>query len=319
MITVDVCPATLRQMSMASRSKGPFGEGDLVQLTDPKGKIHTIKLTVGKTFHTHRGGIDHTDIIGLESGSVLHASGGSAYLALRPLLDDFVLSMPRGATPVYPKDAARIIGLMNVHPGDRIAEAGVGSGALTCSLLKALGDQGQLYSFERREEFAKIAETNVATWFGECPQSWTLTLGDLATELKETMLDAVVLDMLAPWDCLDAVEKAVAPGGVFVGYVATTTQLSKLVETIRVTGLWTEPRAEESMLRTWHLDGLSVRPDHRMNGHTGFLVTCRRLAPGSVLPPRRRRPAPGAYGEDYNGPGAEAGIATQTQAEQLES
>ena len=109
---------------MASRSKGPFNEGDLVQLTDPKGKIHTITLTVGKVFHTHRGGIDHTDIIGLESGSVIYASGGSAYLALRPLLDDFVLSMPRGATPVYPKDAARIVGLMNLHPGDRIAEAG---------------------------------------------------------------------------------------------------------------------------------------------------------------------------------------------------
>lgn len=306
-------------MSIESRSKGPFSEGDLVQLTDPKGKIHTIKLTEGKVFHTHRGGIDHTDIIGLESGSVINASGGSAYLALRPLLDDFVLSMPRGATPVYPKDAARIVGLMNLHPGDRIAEAGVGSGALTCSLLKTIGPSGQLFSFERREEFAKIAETNVTTWFGERPESWTLTLGNLATELHETMLDAVVLDMLAPWECLDAVEKAVAPGGVFVGYVATTTQLSKLVETIRVTGLWTEPRAEESMLRTWHLDGLSVRPDHRMNGHTGFLVTCRRLAPGSQLPPRRRRPAPGAYGEDYNGPGAEADMTPPAPVEPLES
>ena len=306
-------------MSIASRSKGPFNEGDLVQLTDPKGKIHTITLTVGKVFHTHRGGIDHTDIIGLESGSVIYASGGSAYLALRPLLDDFVLSMPRGATPVYPKDAARIVGLMNLHPGDRIAEAGVGSGALTCSLLKVIGEQGKLFSFERREEFAKIAESNVITWFGDRPASWTLTLGDLSTELKETMLDGVVLDMLAPWECLETVEKAVAPGGVFVGYVATTTQLSKFVESIRVTGLWTEPRAEESMLRTWHLDGLSVRPDHRMNGHTGFLVTCRRLASGSQLPPRRRRPAPGAYGEDYNGPGAEAESATQSISEPLES
>jgi len=305
-------------MSNATHEKGPFREGDLAQLTDPKGKLHTITLTPGKVFHSHRGQLAHDDIIGRESGSVLSASSGSAYLVLRPLLDDFVLSMPRGATVVYPKDAARIVGLMNLHPGDRIAEAGVGSGALTCSLLKAVGSQGHLTSFERREEFAKIAEANVRTWFGEQPPQWTLVLGDLAHTLQERELDAVVLDMLAPWECLEAVADSLRPGGVFVGYVATTTQLSTLVESMRVTGVWTEPRAEESMLRTWHLDGLSVRPDHRMNGHTGFLVTARRLAPGAVLPARRRRPAPGAYGEDYSGPGAQRAL-KDSAAEGLES
>ncbi|MFA7324888.1 MAG: SAM-dependent methyltransferase, partial [Candidatus Nanopelagicales bacterium] len=148
-------------MSSVERRKGPFREGDLVQLTDPKGKLHTLTLVPGKVFHTHRGGLAHDDLIGLESGSVINATGGSVYLALRPLLDDFVLSMPRGAAVVYPKDAARIVGLMNLHPGDRIAEAGVGSGALTCSLLKAVGPDGQVFSFERREEFAKVAEGNV--------------------------------------------------------------------------------------------------------------------------------------------------------------
>ena len=124
--------------------------------------------------------------------------------------------------------------------------------------------------------------------------------------LDQTDLDAIVLDMLAPWECLDAAAAALAPGGILVGYVATTTQLSRLVETLRVSGGWTEPRSEETLLRTWHLEGLAVRPDHRMNGHTAFLVTTRRLADGAVLPPRRRRPAPGAYGEDYTGPGSGA-------------
>jgi len=306
-------------MSNAVHRKGPFREGDLAQLTDPKGKLHTITLTPGKVFHSHRGGLPHDEIIGQESGSVLNASGGSPYLVLRPLLDDFVLSMPRGATVVYPKDAARIVGLMNLHPGDRVAEAGVGSGALTCSLLKAVGAEGMVYSFERREEFAVIAEANVETWFGTRPPQWSLILGDLTHALQERDLDAVVLDMLAPWECLDTVAAALCPGGVLVGYVATTTQLSKLVETMRVAGVWTEPRAEESMLRTWHLDGLSVRPDHRMNGHTGFLVTARRLAPGAVLPARRRRPAPGAYGEDYTGPGSERAAIVEIESEQLES
>jgi tRNA (adenine57-N1/adenine58-N1)-methyltransferase len=286
--------------------------GDLVQLTDPRRKMHTITLAAGAAYHTHRGALPHDDIIGRPEGIVVTSSNGTAFLALRPVLDDFVLSMPRGAQVIYPKDAARIIGLANIGAGARVAEAGVGSGALTCSLLRAVGDEGTVTSYERRPEFAEVAERNVAVWFGARPANWTLRIGDMAHDLVERDLDAIVLDMLAPWECLDSVARALAPGGVLVGYVATTTQLSRLVESMRVTGAWTEPRAEETLLRTWHLDGLAVRPDHRMNGHTAFLVTARRLAPGTVLPPRRRRPAPGAYGEDYTGPGAaESGSSEQ--------
>lgn len=290
--------------STAQRRRGPFVIGDLVQLTDPKGRMHTITLEAGKVFHTHRGQLPHDDLIGRPEGSVVTSTNTTSYLALRPLLDDFVLSMPRGAAVIYPKDAARIVGLLNLGPGARVAEAGVGSGAMTCSLLRAVGDEGAVYSYERRPEFAEIAETNVTRWFGSRPASWQVILGDLAEVLDERDLDAVILDMLAPWDCVDAVGRALAPGGVLVGYLATTTQMSRLVETLRVSGEWTEPRAEETLMRTWHLEGLAVRPDHRMNGHTGFLVTTRRLAPGAVLPARRRRPAPGAYGEDYTGPGS---------------
>jgi tRNA (adenine57-N1/adenine58-N1)-methyltransferase len=284
--------------------RGPFTVGDLVQLTDPKGRLHTITLTPGAEFHTHRGRITHDSLIGLPEGSVVTASSETPYLELRPLLDDFVLAMPRGAAVIYPKDAARIVGLASLGSGARVAEAGVGSGALTCSLLRSVGDSGVVASFERREEFAKVAETNVLKWFGSLPDSWTLTLGDFADTAEVTDFDAVVLDMLAPWDCTARASLVLRPGGVLVCYVATTTQMSTLVETLRLQECWTEPRAEESLLRTWHLDGLSVRPDHRMNGHTGFLVTCRRLAPGVSVPTRRRRPAPGAYGSDYTGPGA---------------
>jgi tRNA (adenine57-N1/adenine58-N1)-methyltransferase len=267
--------------------------------------MHTITLEPGKVFHTHRGQLPHDDLLGLPEGSVVTAPSGTPYVALRPHLDDWVLSMPRGAQVIYPKDAARIVGLLNLGPGALVAEAGVGSGALTCSLLRAVGETGHVYSYERREDFAAIARGNVARWFGAEPASWSLRVGDLATSLGERDLDGIVLDMLAPWDCIDAAAEALAPGGTLVVYVATTTQLSRVVETIRVAGGWTEPRAEETLMRTWHVEGLAVRPDHRMNGHTGFLMTARRLAPGVVLPPRRRRPAPGAYGDDYTGPSAE--------------
>lgn len=266
--------------------------------------MHTITLEPGSVFHTHRGQLPHDDIIGLAEGSVVTSTSAVAYLVLRPLLDDFVLSMPRGAAVIYPKDAARIVGLANLGPGARVVEAGVGSGALTCSLLRAVGDAGTVHSYERRQDFADIATVNVARWFGGLPSSWRLTVGDLVESIDDEGLDAMVLDMLAPWECLDAAAEALAPGGVIVVYLATTTQMSRVAETLRTSGNWTEPRSEESLMRTWHLEGLAVRPDHRMNGHTGFLVTARRLAPGAVLPARRRRPAPGAYGEDYTGPGS---------------
>jgi len=289
--------------------RGPFQPGDLVQLTDAKGRMHTITLVPGKSFHSHRGAVEHDAIIGAPQGCVLTSTGGTEYLALKPLLDDFVLSMPRGAAVIYPKDAARIIGLTGIGPGGRVAEAGVGSGALTCWLLRAVGPTGRVHSVERRSEFAEVARRNVRTWFGCEPAGWTLSVGDLVDGLPEGDLDAVVLDMLAPWECLGVAADATAPGGVLVGYVATTTQLSTLVESMRAHGAWTEPRAEETLLRTWHLEGLAVRPDHRMNGHTGFLVTARRLAPGTTAPVRRRRPAPTAYGEDYTGPRASPGTA----------
>jgi tRNA (adenine57-N1/adenine58-N1)-methyltransferase len=287
----------------ADLRRGPFRAGDRVQLTDPRGRLHTITLQPGATFHTHRGHIRHDDLIGQPDGTVVTHSSGREYLALRPLLADYVLSMPRGAQVVYPKDAGQIVTYGDIFPGARVVEAGVGSGALSLSLLRAVGEHGHLWSFERREDFADIARANGRVFFGVDHPAWTVTVGDLVEELPRTVeagtVDRVVLDMLAPWETLEVVGEALTPGGVLVCYVATTTQLSRVAEAVRDHGGFTEPHAWESLVRGWHLEGLAVRPEHRMHGHTGFLLTTRRLAPGTRRPLRRTRPAKGAYGEDY--------------------
>jgi tRNA (adenine57-N1/adenine58-N1)-methyltransferase len=277
-----------------SHRSGPFRLDDQVQLTDPKGRHFSFSLTPGKTFHTHQGSIAHDDLLGGPEGVVVTSSGGTDYLALRPLLTDFVLSMPRGAAVVYPKDAGHIVAFADVFPGARVVEAGVGSGALTCSLLRAVGDFGLVSSYERRADFAEVARANVDRFFGQPHPAWKLTVGDLEQSIDDRGVDRVVLDMLAPWDCVSVAADALVPGGVLCAYVATTTQLSRTVEMLREHSGFTEPEATESLVRGWHVAGLAVRPDHRMVGHTGFLVTARRLAPGVVAPARRRRPAKGA-------------------------
>jgi tRNA (adenine57-N1/adenine58-N1)-methyltransferase len=282
----------------AATRRGPLRAGERVQLTDPKGRLHTITLTPGAQFHTHKGMFDHDDLIGGPEGTVVTNTAGIDYLVLRPLLSDYVLSMPRGAAVVYPKDAGQVVAMADVFPGARVVEAGVGSGALSMSLLRAVGDGGYLHSIERRADFADIARGNVESFFGGPHPAWTVSVGDLADVLPGAepagSVDRVVLDMLAPWECLDAVAGALAPGGVLIGYVATATQLSRLAEEIRSHGGYTEPAAWESMVRGWHLEGLAVRPQHRMVGHTGFLLTTRRMSDGVVAPARRRRPAKGS-------------------------
>jgi tRNA (adenine57-N1/adenine58-N1)-methyltransferase len=200
--------------------------------------------------------------------------------------------------------------MADIFPGATVVEAGVGSGALSMSLLRAIGEDGRLLSFERRDDFAEIAKGNGRAFFGGDHPAWTITVGDLVDTLPQVAgpgtVDRVVLDMLAPWECLDVVAGALIPGGVLICYVATTTQLSRVAEGMRAHGGFTEPSAWESLVRGWHLEGLAVRPQHRMHGHTGFLITTRRLAPGVEPPERKRRPAKGAYGPG-NGIPSDAG------------
>ncbi|MDD7925719.1 tRNA (adenine-N1)-methyltransferase [Actinomycetospora chibensis] len=272
---------------------GPFRPGDRVQLTDPKGRHFSLVLERGQSYHTHRGAIAHDKLIGAPEGSVVLSAANTPYLALRPLLPDYVLAMPRGAQVIYPKDSAQILMWGDVFPGARVLEAGAGSGALTCSLLRAVGPAGHVRSYEVRADHAEHAVANVERFYGERPENWDLRVGDLADHDPEETADRIVLDMAAPWECLDVVRATLVPGGVLVGYVATTTQLSSLTEALREQSCWTEPQAWEAMVRPWHAVGLAVRPEHRMIAHTAFIVTARRLADG-VTPPRvQRRPSRG--------------------------
>lgn len=272
---------------------GPFQAGDRVQLTDAKRRHFTIVLETGGEFHTHKGRIAHDDIIGKDEGTVVASSGAGDYLCFRHLMVDHVLSMPRGAAVIYPKDSAQILIEGDIFPGARVLEAGAGSGALSMSLLRAIGEHGELISYEIREDHLTYARDNVDEFFGGRPTNWSPRLGDLKeVTITDTdgPVDRVILDMLEPWECLEVVRDLLIPGGVFMTYVATVPQLMKVMEGIRELQCFTEPRAWESLVRDWKVEGLATRPEHRMNAHTAFLVWARRLADG-VTPPRPQRRA----------------------------
>ncbi|MSO25645.1 MAG: tRNA (adenine-N1)-methyltransferase [Candidatus Nanopelagicaceae bacterium] len=273
-----------------------FKYGDRVQLTDAKGKLYSITLSAGSEWHTHKGVLKHETLVGLPEGSIVATNGELKFQAFRPLLADYVLSMPRGATIVYPKDAAMIIGIADIKPGIKVLEAGVGSGALSISILRAVGESGHLHSVEIRDDFAKISQENVKNYFTDLPKNWKLTVGALQEQKLESDYDRVILDMLSPWECVETAAHALVPGGVFISYVATTTQLSKIAEAIKDNGNFTEPESSETIVRGWHHEGLAVRPQHRIIGHTGFLIFTRRMAPGIAVLQRRRRPSKGSYG-----------------------
>ena len=272
---------------------GPFQPGDKVQLTDPKRRHLTVRLTPGAKEHTHKGAIAHDDIIGKDEGSVVESALGTEYLCFRHLMVDHVLSMPRGAAVIYPKDSAQILVEGDIFMGARVLEAGAGSGALSMSLLRAVGPEGHVFSYEIRDDHLDYAVANVEDYFGERPQWWSPRLGDFGEITPEDLggkVDRVILDMVEPWEFMETVRDVLIPGGVFMTYVATVPQLMKTMEKIRELQCFTEPRAWETLLREWKVEGLATRPEHRMNAHTAFLVWTRRLADG-VIPPRPQRRA----------------------------
>ena len=220
------------------------------------------------------------------------SSSGAEYLCFRHLLVDRVLSMPRGAAVIYPKDAAQILVEGDIFPGATVLEAGAGSGAMSSWLLRAVGEHGKLISYEVREDHLAYAKSNVEDIMGGQVDNWDLRLGDLkgVTRADTGDVDRVLLDMLEPWEMLDTVKDVLIPGGVFMTYVATVPQLMKVMEGIREMECFTEPRAWESLVREWKVEGLATRPEHRMNAHTAFLIWTRRLADG-VKPPRPQRRA----------------------------
>ena len=234
---------------MKVMGSGSFQPGDRVQLTDEKGKMYSFYLSAGGQWHSHKGWINHNDIIGIEEGSTVVSNSGTKYQALRPLYNDYVLSMPRGATIVYPKDSAIIVGFADVFPGARVLEAGAGSGSLSIALLRAVGPTGSLVSYEERSEFFENARENVRNYFGADQRTWTLVNSRIQEGAFANDFDRLILDMLAPWECVELADKALKPGGVICCYVATTTQLSKIAEALKDSKRFSEPESFETLLR----------------------------------------------------------------------
>ena len=295
--------------SVNSRS-GVLRVGEKIQFTDRKGKRITAQLVSGGVTQTEHGIICHDDVIGQSEGVVIttvsakresqqtivdpskssnkpwkaaRAIGGWDYVVMRPRMVDYVLSMPRGAQIMYPKDIAQVIALGDIRSGMRVLESGAGSGAMSLSLLDAVGECGKLTTIELRPDFARIAESNATLYYGKRPEWWNLLTGDfdsVAKTLDAHSVDRIMLDMLDPWNRLEQAHRVIVPGGVLIAYVTTTTQMSRMAEALRESGVWTEPEIQETLERTWKAQGLAVRPDHAMIGHTGFLIVSRAMAEG---------------------------------------
>jgi tRNA (adenine57-N1/adenine58-N1)-methyltransferase len=255
----------------------PFEPGERILLVDQRGRRYLVKLRAGETWHSHGGGLPHDLVIGSPEGTEVHSATGMSFRAFRPRMADFVLKMPRGAQVVYPKDVGAILVEADVFPGARVLEAGTGSGALTMALCRAVGPDGRVVSYELRPEFQAKAAQNVETFLGKMPPWLELRAGDVR-EVAETddRFDRVVLDLPEPWEVLPALETTLEPGGIVCGYLPTTVQVQQLVLALEEAG-FEHLETFEVLHRTWHVTGRSVRPDHRMVAHTGFVTVARRI------------------------------------------
>lgn len=257
----------------------PFRAGEAVLLVDERrGKRHLVTLRPGHTFHSDRGWVRHDALIGAPDGISVKTSLGSRYLALRPTLAEYVLEMPRGAQVIYPKDLAMICFFADVGPGQTVCEAGLGSGALTLALLRAVGPTGRVVSYETREEFARRAVRNIEARLG-AGAPLTVRPQDVYAGFEERDVHRVLVDVPEPWRLVEPAAVALQPGGIFCSYVPTLPQAQRTHETLAAHAAFALPETFETLLRPWHIAGLSVRPAHRMVAHTGFLTLARRVQP----------------------------------------
>jgi tRNA (adenine57-N1/adenine58-N1)-methyltransferase len=266
----------------------PFQDGEQVLLSDQRGKRHLIFLRKTETFHSDRGWIPHDSVIGQPEGSWVRSSMGLRYLALRPTLAEFVLEMPRGAQVIYPKDLAMILFWADVYPGCRVLEAGTGSGALTLALLRVVGPEGRVITYEQRDEFARRALANIHIRCGEVT-NLIVRLSPVEAGIgDEEPVDRVVLDLPEPWRLTEAIARVLRPGGIFLSYVPTIIQSHQTTEALNRERTWALVETFETLVRPWNIDGLSVRPFHRMVAHTGFITVARRVVPeeGAARGPR---------------------------------
>jgi tRNA (adenine57-N1/adenine58-N1)-methyltransferase len=254
----------------------PLSAGELVLLVDSKGRRHLITLAEGATFHSHAGTLAHEEVIGHDDGRSVRTSMGARLLAVRPTLSEYILSMPRGAQVIYPKDLGPILMLADVFPGARVLESGVGSGALTSTLLRAVGSTGSVTGYEIREDFADRARANVERFLGtDVPLR--VEVRDIYEGIDVPEVDRVLLDLPEPWRVVKHAEASLRPGGILFAYLPTIVQVAQLRDTL-ADSAFGMAETVEIMQRGWHIEGPSVRPDHRMVGHTGFLTAARLLA-----------------------------------------
>jgi tRNA (adenine57-N1/adenine58-N1)-methyltransferase len=260
---------------------------EAVIFIDRKDREYLARLDRSKAISIRGGKISAEEIIGLDEGTVIHSSLNEAFLVLRPSLPQLIPNLPRNAQIIYPKDIGPILVWADVFPGARVIEGGVGAGALTIALIRAVGSDGQVTSYEIREDFAQMARKNVAKYLGAAP-NWTLKIADISIRLDDTEVDRVILDLPEPWHILEGAGRALRSGGILLCYLPTVLQVKTLVDALRDHGRFACIETMETMMRFWHIKGASVRPQHRMVAHTGFVTVARRLA--TVEPEARRRP-----------------------------
>ena len=265
--------------------KGPFQADEPVVLLDRKDREYLSRLDQRRPIAIRGGKISVDDIIGRDEGSVVKSSYNEPFLVFRPSLPQLIPNLPRTAQVIYPKDLGPILIWADLFPGARVVEAGVGAGALSMALLRAIGDDGRLFSYEVREDFAELAQKNVSRYFGPAP-NWRVTFGDVGVALDETEIDRVILDLPEPWPVIEPAWKALRPGGILLCYLPTVIQVKSLVDALRDDKRFACIETSETLMRFWHIKGMSVRPQHRMVAHTGFITSARRLADGQKDIPR---------------------------------
>ena len=253
--------------------------GDAVLFIDRKDREYLRTLEPGKRVHLRRGTVAADDLIGQAEGRVVRNTAEEPFLVLRPTYAHLIPNLPRQAQVIYPKDIASILISADVFPGAMVLEAGTGSGALTLALVRAVGPSGRVVSYDIRDEHASKARTNVESFFGRVPDWLDLRIGDVSAAEPGPEVDRVILDLPEPWRVVPRALDALRPGGIFCCYLPTVPQVSQVTEALRGAG-FTDVTTTETLVRTWHVEGQSVRPDHRMVAHTGFVTTGRSLGGG---------------------------------------
>ncbi len=263
----------------------PLAEGELVVLIDKVGRRYRVRLKGGERHSMHAGAVAHDDLIGRPEGVVVTTQMGARLLAVRPTFAEQVTGRRRQAQPIYPKDLGAILVAADIHPGARVLEAGTGTGALTLAVVRAVGPEGRVFSYELREEFLELARKAIVETLGEVPLNLELKLGDVYARVDETDLDRVLLDVAEPWSAVATVRAALRPGGIVFAHCPNISQVQRFFDCLREVRGFGLMEVFEVLQRGWTVRGRSLRPSHRMVAHTGFLCFSRRLAEDDLFEP----------------------------------